>query len=74
MSSPELTEHQDTRKDYKEDRYQTVGITLFGVLMVVYTFRDSGGVIRLISARKANSRERKSYERGYLKPFKEAFQ
>ena len=64
---------KDTRKDYKEERYQTVGITQFGVLMVVYTFRDSGGIIRLISARKANSREKKSYERGYLKPFKEAF-
>jgi uncharacterized DUF497 family protein len=62
---------KDTRKNYGEDRYQTIGMTKFGILMIVYTFRDNDGVTRLISARKANSRERKSYELGFLKPFKE---
>jgi uncharacterized DUF497 family protein len=62
---------KDTRNDYGEERFQTIGMTKFGVLMVVYTFRDNNGVIRLISARKANKREKKSYDMGFLKPFKE---
>lgn len=63
---------KDTRKDYGEARYQTVGMTKFGILMVVYTFRDNDGIVRLISARKANKREKKSYDLGVLKPFKES--
>lgn len=64
---------KDTRQDYGEERYQTLGMTKFGVLMVVYTFRDSHGIIRLISARKANKREKRSYDVGLLKPFKESW-
>ena len=65
---------KDSRKDknYEEDRFQTIGLTKFGVLMVVYTFRDRNQVIRLISARKANKREKKAYDLGFLKPFEEA--
>ncbi|MEI8704094.1 BrnT family toxin [Pseudoalteromonas sp. B62] len=62
-------EREDTRHDYNESRFQTIGTTEYGILFVIYTERDSGGTIRLISARKANSRERKSYERGFLKPY-----
>lgn len=36
---------KDTRQDYGEERYQTLGMTKFGVLMVVYTFRESNGII-----------------------------
>lgn len=64
---------KDTRKDYGEERYQTIGHTKFGMLMVVYTFRDNNGVTRLISARKANKREKSSYDLGMFKPFKESW-
>jgi len=64
---------KDSRKNYGEDRYQTIGYTKFGMLMVVYTFRDNNGVIRLISARKANKREKRAYDLRIFKPFKESW-
>lgn len=46
-----------------EHRFITVGADMFGrVLTVVYTWR--GDTIRLISARKATNREKRSYESG----------
>ena len=46
-----------------EKRYVTVGTDSIGrIVVVVYTYR--GDNIRLISARKATSSERKSYEKG----------
>ncbi|MCS6260680.1 BrnT family toxin [Shewanella baltica] len=62
-------EREDIRQDYQESRYQTIGTTKYGILFVIYTERDPKGTIRLISARKANSREKKSYERGLMKPY-----
>ncbi len=51
---------EDTRHD--EQRFVSVGADLMGrVLVVVYTCPGSGQ-IRLISARKATSKERKQYE------------
>ena len=48
---------------FDEDRLITIGMDAFSrVLVVVYTWR--GNEIRLISARKATSRERKQYEEG----------
>lgn len=61
-------EREDTRKSYGESRFQTVGMTEQGVLFVIYTTRKHNK-IRIISARRANSRERKSYDKGYLKPY-----
>jgi uncharacterized protein len=44
-----------------ENRFITIGRDiLLRILVVVYTFR--GHIIRIISARKATSRERKIYE------------
>jgi hypothetical protein len=44
-----------------EQRFATLGTDfLERVLVVVYTFR--GGIIRLISARRATRRERRAYE------------
>ena len=52
-----------TDERFEEERFITIGIDAFGrVLIVVYTWR--GNEIRLISARKATSRERKQYEEG----------
>lgn len=53
-------EAQDTRADYGEDRWKTVGIVQDIVLCVIYTIRD-GDTIRLISGRQANAKERQQY-------------
>jgi uncharacterized DUF497 family protein len=49
----------DSRRDYGETRKITIGEAHFGVCVVVYTERDD--VVRIISARRANERERKKY-------------
>jgi uncharacterized DUF497 family protein len=49
----------DDRYDYGETRYQTLGLLKSLVIMVVHT--ESETVIRIISARKANKREEKTY-------------
>lgn len=61
-------EREDSRKKYGETRSQTIGKTEQGVMFVIYTER-SGNTIRIISARKANKRERQYYEKGVFKPF-----
>ena len=50
----------DNRKNYGEIRYQTIGRVLNNVLFVVYTIRN--GNIRIISARKADKKERSLYD------------
>ena len=50
----------DQREDYGEDRFISYG--QLGVLVVVVVVHTSrGGRIRLISARKANRKERQAY-------------
>ncbi len=51
----------DNRKDYGEERLQTIGYSSPGILMVVYTYRHNRTTRRLISARKANKKERALY-------------
>ena len=48
-------EHSDT-----EDRFQRIGMSRRGVLMVVYTER-AADVIRIISARRADRAEQARY-------------
>ncbi|MET1253502.1 BrnT family toxin [Aliikangiella maris] len=53
---------EDTRYDYDENRFQIIGaVDPHGVLVVIYTecYEDT---IRLISARKADKRERRLYQ------------
>ena len=50
---------EDKRREYREKRIITVGLIGKSVCVVVYTMRDDA--IRLISARKANGRERRRY-------------
>ncbi|MFA4830545.1 MAG: BrnT family toxin [Thermodesulfovibrionales bacterium] len=50
-------------KSHDEQRFATIGADLLGrVLVVVYTYFDEEE-IRLISARKATSKERRIYEK-----------
>lgn len=57
---PDRQIHEDTRFDYGETRYQLTGQIEGRHFIVVFTFRQD--VIRIISARKANTREVKDYE------------
>ncbi len=50
----------DDRNHYGEDRWVTIGFVDPSLLYVVYTVRN-GETIRLISARKANEKEREQY-------------
>ena len=49
----------DTRRDYRETRYISIGKVANAFLVVVHTYR--GGNIRLISARSASRKERETY-------------
>ena len=52
-------EHSDD-----EDRFVLMGLSArLRVLVVVHAYREAAGIIRLISARKANGRERAIYNR-----------
>ena len=55
FSGPTL-EHEDNRRDYGEVRVQAIGRAGADVLFVVYTER--GDVRHIISARRANRKER----------------
>lgn len=50
----------DRHSDSSEDRFKVLGLTVKGVLLVVYTVRDEERY-RLISARKATNTESKTY-------------
>ena len=51
---------EDSRYDYGETRYMTLGYLRKRLVMLVFTLR--GDVIRVISLRKANSYEVRRYE------------
>ncbi|MBX9878258.1 MAG: BrnT family toxin [Candidatus Obscuribacterales bacterium] len=52
---------QDKRKEYGEDRFIAGGLSQGRFVFAVYTVRSSE-LVRIISFRKANRRERKRYE------------
>ena len=58
---PARTDVEDGRHDYGEERRLILGKIDGELFAVVYTVR--GSVVRLISARKANDRERIKYDR-----------
>ncbi len=51
---------EDERKDYGESRFVTLGELAGRVVVVAWTERDE--VVRVISMRKANEREKKWYQ------------
>jgi uncharacterized DUF497 family protein len=62
FDSPTL-ETDDDRVDYGEKRIWAIGRVEDDILFVVYTWR--GDVRRIISARKANRRERDAYREAF---------
>ncbi len=62
---PFRQERLDSRKDYGEKRYQTIGKGPVGILFVAYTIRvyDQGRIVnRIISVRPAKRQEIEMYE------------
>ena len=59
FSGPVLTV-EDTRRDYGEQRFSTLGTLAGRVVYIVHTQR--GTTTRIISMRKANAREKKIYQ------------
>ena len=53
---------EDDRHDYGERRVRVLGVVDDRILLVLCTWR--GGVCRLISARRADARERRRYHAG----------
>ena len=62
FSGPMLT-LLDTREDYGEDRWIGIGILGSICVVVAFTERSDGEVIRIISMRKALNHERKDFEK-----------
>ena len=56
----------DIRDTYGEDRWTGIGMCQGRVVVVAFTERDEGRIIRIISLRKALSNEREAYEREIL--------
>ncbi|MNI32694.1 hypothetical protein D3C73_866150 [compost metagenome] len=59
FSDEPLLEVLDDRKEYGEQRWQTMGPFRGDIVMIVWTFRD--GAHRIISMRKCNDREKGKY-------------
>ena len=53
----------DTREDYGEDRWIGLGMSQGRVLVVLFTERNDGQVVRIFSLRKALKHEQKAYEK-----------
>jgi len=59
---PNRYEEYDCGCDEYEERWKTIGLVGPAILVVIYTERGlDGEVIRIISARKANEKERRIY-------------
>lgn len=54
-----ILKNADTRFDYNEPRFRAIGSVEDLIMVVIYTVRE--GLIRLISARLANQKEREAY-------------
>jgi hypothetical protein len=57
---PQRLDAVDERRDYGEERRLTIGRIEGRLYVIAYTPRS--GIIRLISARKANERERRQHD------------
>jgi uncharacterized DUF497 family protein len=58
-------EKYDFNHNEDEDRWIVIGMSAPAILVVIYTERQGGEVIRLVSARQANEREQKEYYNGH---------
>lgn len=63
FDDPNCMIRADNREDYGEERFQIMGFTPSGVLVVIFTEREED-VTRIISAREATKSEKKLYRDG----------
>lgn len=64
-ADPHSGEFFDPEHSKDEDRFIRLGCsTLNRFLLVIFCERDEGGTIRIISARRMTTKERKQYEKG----------
>lgn len=64
-ADPNSVEFFDPEHSSEEDRFIRIGhATSEQLLLVIFCERDSSSKIRIISARKATSKEREQYEEG----------
>jgi len=64
-SDPHSVEFYDPTHSVSEDRFMRIGhSTAESLLLVIFCERNSGDMVRIISARIATSRERQQYEEG----------
>ncbi len=57
-----MIEQDRVHSTSEEIREVLIGEADMGVLVVIFTIRQQGRLVRLISARRANRKERKRYE------------
>jgi hypothetical protein len=56
-------EFHDRSHDDQEDRFLMLGQSFrYRTLMICHCYRESNDVIRIVSARKASAKERKTYQ------------
>lgn len=58
----QLRAHDTKHSSPSEKRELLIGEGDAGVLVLIFTIRQPGNIFRIISARKANRRERRQYE------------
>lgn len=63
-SDPQSIEYFDPDSSHSEDRYIRIGYSIKSrILLVVFCERDYENIVRIISARKTTSNERKQFEK-----------
>jgi uncharacterized DUF497 family protein len=64
-SDDHATEFHDPEHSATEERFLRVGYSTRGrILLVIFCEKHGGSVVRIISARKATSKEKKTHEEG----------
>lgn len=61
FKDPKRIERYDIAHSTVEDRWICIGIASMQVLFVVFAVKEANGIYRIISARKANAREKQEY-------------
>jgi len=61
FGDPQRLERYDPGHNEDEDRWIVIGMVAPSVLVVIYTERQGGEVVRIVSARQANEKERREY-------------
>jgi uncharacterized DUF497 family protein len=61
FADPQRLEKYDLSHDENEDRWIVIGMVTPAILVVIYTDRQGGEMLRIVSARQANEKERREY-------------